>query len=59
MDVKLLAQGTNLDSTNGTTLVVSSDGSTEACGELKDVRNFRGANDEVCAAAKRLAMDLS
>jgi len=58
-DIPLLAQRACLDSTNGTGLVVMSDGSTESSSELKNVSNFWRTNDKVCTTTKGLAMNLS
>ena len=57
-NVELLAQRTDIHCTDGTSLIVSGDGSTESSGELKDVGNFRSADDEVSATTKSLAVNL-
>ena len=57
-DIKLLAKRTNVDCTDGAGLIVVSDGCTESSGELKDVGNFRSADDEVSATTKSLAVNL-
>ena len=57
-NVKLLAQRTNIDGTDGTCLSIGGYICTESSGELKDVGNFRSADDEVSTTTKSLAVNL-
>ncbi len=58
-NVEFTVEVTNLHSTNFTTFSVGGNISTESSSEFKDVGNFRGTNNKVCATTKGLTMDLS
>ena len=59
INIPLLGYGTNLNGGDASTFIVCSDSSTEATGELKNVGNFRSADEEVSATTQSLTVDCS